>query len=389
MTKKLSRRKIAILSEAFLYDGAPGVNGTLVQLFNIAEALSGQDFDVHYVAANRKGGHRVDNYAGICLHWMPSTASSLNWRGEIQEARRLLDDVAPDIVYQRGRSHLTWAAASWAAKRGKRFVWASNGEDSCDYWKKIRQISRSRRRLWRKLLLCIWFLPLDILIHRGIALADAVINQTAHQKQRLLVNYCKAGVILPSLFPPPSEVSFQVKEKLVLWLANPGPAKRPEFFLDLAEQLAGAHSWCFALGGNIPETPYGTALETRASELANVKVVGAIPFDDSQAWYARASLFVNTSLPEADGLPNAYIQAWYAGTPVLSLNHDPNGWIGIHGLGFCAGGDKHALVAKLRELMNDPETLAEMAARCRSFAEKTFCASDLLDRYIQVFTDDG
>lgn len=381
--------KIAILADSFLHDESTGVNGTQVQLFNVANALTGRDFAVHYVARTRDFRQGARMYKDIRMHWMRPAAGVFGWPREILAAMRALDGIDADIVYQRGRSHLTCAASAWARKRGKRFVWASNGEDSCDFWKNLTRVRRSRRPLWKKLLLWMYFLPLDLRIHRGIGRADTVINQTEHQKQRLRVNFGKDGTILPSYFPPPAPNTAGGKEKLVLWLANPGPGKRPDLFLDLTERLADAAAWRFVLGGRIPDTPYGRDLAARLAALPNAEAADAIPFRESDAWYARASLFLNTSLPEADGLPNAYIQAWYAGTPVLSLHHDPNGWIARHGLGFCADGDETALTAKARDFMNDPDALTQMAAHCRDFARETFGGDDVVDGYVKVFTADS
>lgn len=378
--------KIAILADSFLHDESTGVNGTQVQLFNVSNALAGREFTVHYIAGTRDFQQASDVYGGVRIHWMRPAAGAFGWPRNTLAATRILDGIDPDIVYQRGRSHLTHAASAWARKRGKRFVWASNGEDSCDFWKNLARVRHSRRPFWKKCLLWIYFLPLDLLIHRGIGKANAVINQTAHQNQRLRANFGKDGAILPSYFPPPAPNTAGGKEKLILWLANPGPGKRPDLFLDLAERLADEAAWRFVLGGRIPDSPYGHDLATRLAALPNAEAAGAIPFRESDVWYARASLFLNTSLPEADGLPNAYIQAWYAGAPVLSLHHDPNGWLARHGLGFCADGDEAALAAKARDFMNDPDTLAQMAARCRTFARETFGGDDVVDGYVKVFT---
>lgn len=382
-------KSIAILADSFLYDESTGVNGTQVQLFNIANALTGRDFTVHYISGTGDFRHATGTHTGIRLHWMRRATGVFRWPQDILAAMRILDRIDPDIVYQRGRSHLTCAAAAWARKRDRRFVWASNGEDSCDFWKNLIRIRRSPRPLWRKLLLWLYVLPLDMLIHRGIGRATGVINQTQHQKQRLQTNFAKRGMVLPSYFPPPVQDSAHGKESLVLWLANPSPGKRPDAFLDLAERLTDATGWRFVLGGHIPDTPYGRDLAARTAALPNVDTTGAIPFAASDACYDRASLFINTSLPDADGLPNAYIQAWYAGAPVLSLHHDPNGWIARNGLGFCAGGDEAALAAKARDFMNDPKTLSQIAARCRAFARETFGGDDVVDGYVKVFTGEA
>jgi glycosyltransferase involved in cell wall biosynthesis len=115
-------------------------------------------------------------------------------------------------------------------------------------------------------------------------------------------------------------------------------------------------------------------------------MLGAVPFDESHALYARASLFVNTSRVEADGLPNSFIQAWLHGTPVLSLHHDPNGWIEGEGLGLCARGDTRRFLAGARALLADDGLRAAMGARCARFARETFAAEETIDAYVTLFS---
>jgi glycosyltransferase involved in cell wall biosynthesis len=171
----------------------------------------------------------------------------------------------------------------------------------------------------------------------------------------------------------------------VLWLASLSEAKQPGLFLDLAKGCADLVRWSFLLGGGTPRDAY-RELEARAARLPNVRMLGAVPFEGSDALYARASLFVSTSRVEADGLPNAFIQAWLKGTPVLSLHHDPNGWIEGEGLGLCASGDTGRLLAGARALLLDDDLRDAMGARCVRFANETFAAEETVDAYLTLFS---
>ena len=98
-----------------------------------------------------------------------------------------------------------------------------------------------------------------------------------------------------------------------------------------------------------------------------------------------SKIFVNTSLPDSDGLPNAYIQSWLSGTVVISLNHNPNNWFEKHKIGYCAHGDEKALKDYLKFLMNHPDVLVQMSKRAKIFAEETFANSEILDMYKKIF----
>src|SRR5688572_4891012 len=121
--------KIAILADAYLTDESTGVNGTQVQLYQLAHAFKERGHEVHYVCATRTTnlGRQIDD-DGIALHLLPDRQGVFAWLTDIRDAIRQLTAIAPDAVYQRGRSPLTYAAARWARRHTKPFVWGSNGE---------------------------------------------------------------------------------------------------------------------------------------------------------------------------------------------------------------------------------------------------------------------
>ena len=375
--------RITLLADSFLHDRSAVVNGTQVQLFHLASAFLKRGHEVHYVAATRDRTAVTERPEGMVFHWIERPTTVFSWCRDLGAYRSILDRIGPDAVYQRGRSHLTWIAAAWARDRRRPFVWGSNGEDSCTFWKATKRVRASDRAAWRKTLLYPVTALKDRLIHDGIRGATRVITQTRGQAAALRANFAKEGVVLPSTFPPPGGARAPRKEKSVLWLASLGHAKQPELFLRLAQRCRDLDGWRFLLGGGTRAAAYREALSREAARLPNVEMLGPVPFERSGECYARASLFVNTSRAEGDGLPNSFIQAWLHATPVLSLNHDPNGWIAEHGLGLCAAGDFERFVAGGRALMQGAG--AEPGARCARFAEKTFAAEETIDAYLDLF----
>jgi glycosyltransferase involved in cell wall biosynthesis len=211
------------------------------------------------------------------------------------------------------------------------------------------------------------------------------VAQTRTQAEGLRRNYGKEGLVLPSLFEETGGAG-GTKERSVLWLASLSHSKQPELFLDLARACGDLEGWSFLLGGGTRVEAYRREIESLAASLEGVRLLGAVPFDRSHALYARASLFVSTSRPDGDGLPNAFIQAWLHGTPVLSLHHDPNGWIEGQGLGLCAKGDRGRFLEGGRALLGDDELRAAMGERCKKFARKTFSAEETIDAYLALFS---
>ena len=376
--------EIAFLGDSFLFDNSTGVNGTQVQMYNLAKAFADRGLGIHYVSLTKNEKQDSENVEGIEIHWIKSNFEIFSWLKEVSDFRKVLNSIKPDVVYQRGRSYLTYVGGAWAEKNNKYFVWGSNGEDSCDFWKGILRLRKSKRPLWRKLILYPYFGIQDVLIHRGIRKANCVINQTDYQRARLLKNYGKKGIIIPSYFRLGHSNTNEKRSKHCLWVGNLSPNKQPEIFLRLAQHCKALADWKFILVGGTKDERYWSYLVKESVLSANVAMTGNVPFNQMDTYFADASLFVNTSNMEADGISNAMIQAWLHGVPVLSLNHDPNDWITGKRLGFCAKGDLKAFLSTGYRMLQDVDALEEMGKSCAEFAKNTFASDKIMDHYVEI-----
>jgi len=350
-------------------------------MYNLALAFKDKGLDVHYLSLTPNQEHVDEINKGIMIHWIKKKKSFFSWIDEMRVCQNILDRIQPDILYQRGRVYLTYTAAQWSQKNGKKFIWGTNGENSCEFWKNIRIVKKSQKSLWRKLLLYPYMAIQDRLIHRGIQGADQVVNQTDHQKNQLKKNFGKEGIVLPSYFLPPSLKSPK-KEKIVLWLASLTRNKQPELFLKFVEHNQDIN-WKFILGGGTKDKKYWHKLSRQAAQLKHLEMIGPVPFEETHHYYAQASLFVSTSLNE--GISNTFVQAWLNRTPVLSFSQDPNGWIEKYHLGYCAHNDVKDFLRQGRAFLEKQERLENQQESCVQFANKTFAAQEIIDTYIDIF----
>ncbi len=376
--------KVAFLAAAYLHDATTGIDGAQVQLHNLSHALAARGLDVHYISAT---GDRTkpacETVRGVHLRWVQMARPRLRWRWHLRAFFERLDQIQPDVVYQRGRSELTYVAARWAARNRRRFVWATNGEDSAELWRAIRRLLSSRRSRLRKALLLPGAYLRDALIHRGMRGAHVVVNQTAHQQERSLLCLQKHGVVLPSYFPGPPDPG-NGKRDVVLWVGNLWPVKQPEVFIELARACLRLPAWEFRLVGGCADSRYAEQLRCQAAQLPNCRLVGAVAFEEGQRHFAEARLLVNTSRPGTDGLPNAMVQAWLHASAVASLHPNPNGWLTERSLGYHADGSRERLLAAVTEALASRSELEAIGSRARRFALEQFASEEILDRYIEV-----
>ena len=131
----------------------------------------------------------------------------------------------------------------------------------------------------------------------------------------------------------------------------------------------------------VGEGPLAPALRSRAAALgiaAAVEFAGALPADEVAAQLRRAWLLAAPSLTasdgDAEGLPNAVVEAAASGVPVVASDHAgipeavDDGRTGL----LVPEGDTAALARALVGLLGAPDRRHDMAQAARSLAEDCF-----------------
>lgn len=374
--------RIAILAQTYLFDKTASINGTLVQLHNLAQGFVKKGIEVHYIATTKdrsKKSYKLEN--GIHFHWIQSQNGFFEWRRTVKLYKNILNTISPDAVYVRGRNVLQYVAGNYAKEQKINFVWGTNGEDSAELWKNLKRLKKSNKSLLKQIAL----FPLkaweDYFINQGMKMADIVINQTKHQQSETRKILNKSGVVLPNYFHETNANG--IKKNQILWLATLSPNKQPEKFIELFNKPIH-NNWGIILGGGSKIISYQTRISHKATDYG-ITCVGSVAFKNSFNYYQNAKIYVNTSQPDSDGLPNAYIQSWLAGTVVLSLHHDPNNWFDKHNIGYCSNGDMQQLRGKIDFLIENPKELQTMSENARLFANKTFANPEIIESYKNMF----
>ncbi|MDD7886237.1 glycosyltransferase family 4 protein [Flavivirga sp. 57AJ16] len=375
--------RLAILAQAYLYDNTVSINGTLVQLHHLAFGFKHAGIEVHYIALTEdKTKPEKSIIDGIHFYWVQIQSRLLLWKKIMPLYYNILIEIQPSVIYVRGRNVLQYVAGVYAKKNNIQYVWGTNGDDSAEFWKNTKRLKLSKKIGIKKLGLYPFKIVEDFFINKGMKMANVIINQSLHQQQETKRILNKNGIVLPSYFF--YRKTNMVKKNHILWLASLSPNKQPELFLRLID-TCDLNDWKAILGGGTKNKMYESKIKSLITNKNSVRVLGEVAFKDSFKYYETSKIYINTSKPDADGLPNAYIQSWLSGTVVLSLHHDPNNWMGTHNIGFSAKGDFNALKEKLKRLINEPEMLETMSDNAVKFATKTFTDSTIIQNYIKLF----
>ncbi|MBL7996236.1 glycosyltransferase family 4 protein [bacterium] len=357
-------KSICILMPHFFSERVGGVE---VQTYLIAKHLSKRSWDVHFIAQTLfpvKIG-TVTIHDGIHVHWVKKRALFSFFRKDIS---RLLKSINPALIYQRGRSYFTSSPAGYRfAKRYRKILIYHCAENNDLIMSFSRQeVIQSKKSILKKTILYFHALLSDYFFNNTIEKSSLVIAQTNEQTMRLKEKRNITAYLIPSSHEVPDAITEKDNPPIVFWIAHAGRRKRLELFIELAKRLQGKPIQ-FQFAGTIPHEQYKDEIFSQMKELTNIQYIGPLSWSESNRMFGKASVFVNTTMPDREGFPNTYIQAWLNETPVVTLNYDPDGIIEKNGLGFHSRSFDQ-LVIDVLQLVESEELRRKMGVNARAYA---------------------
>jgi len=356
---------------------ATKIGGAQYQGKALIEHLVGRrDIDIHFVGRRIRAIHQPEGYrihevgkrrpiAGTFLADVPSFWMAL---------RR----IRPDVIYQRVACTYTGVAALYARRAHARLVWHV-AHDS-DVQPSPRSSSASVSSVLSRFD--------ERIIDYGIRHADAIVVQTQHQADLLLRHYGRNdSTLIPNFHPLPDVLPDRQPEPVTItWVANIKPFKRPEVFVRLAEDFRNRPNVRLIMIGAPPlSNPEWPTLLAKIQALPNLLYLGGLSQEQVNDWLARSHVFVNTS--ESEGFANTFIQAWMRGTPVVSLDVDPDGLLASRMYGYCASGDYHALRRHVETLIDDPELRRMLSEQAKRHSRATYSYTNI-ESLVEVLLHD-
>ena len=164
-------------------------------------------------------------------------------------------------------------------------------------------------------------------------------------------------------------------------------SKRPDLLIEIARKapdirfvVCGGPTTFTAVPG------YGEQFVEILRALPNVEYRGQVPPDEANRVIANAAFFLSTA--DEEGFPNTFLQAWSCGTPIVTLQVDPDRIIERMGLGTVSGNVEHA-IRDIKALLDSPQRRDEIAARARNFVVENYSAAavvNLFERALQGFS---
>jgi len=168
----------------------------------------------------------------------------------------------------------------------------------------------------------------------GLRHAHHILVQSNVQKELLRRNFGLDGTVIRNFFDS-DIVPCNNKNEIILWVATIRSWKRPLEFIQLA-RLFPNENFVMIGGKDSSECDLYHAVEMECSLLSNIKFIGFQPLFETEKYFDKCKIFVNTS--ETEGFPNTFLQAWSRGVPVISYV-DPDDLIKMYRLGAVVQSD--------------------------------------------------
>lgn len=258
----------------------------------------------------------------------------------------------PDWYLSYGSSHLLGLTTAISKFLGTRSLFAAQFDSDV----LPRRALFERPRFW----------PLYAL---GLSWSDRIFLQHHKQFEDLPARWRRKSQVVPGVVDiPESYLAHADRQPYVAWVGVLRQPKRPDLLMEIARRLPSVN-FVVCGGTSIHRSPegYGEAIVQALQAQPNIRYLGHVAPSVAIETIRGAALLLSTS--DAEGFPSVFVEAWAQGTPVVTLNIDPDSVIAANGLGVVAGSVDGA-VRHIQSLVASPSARDAIAARTRAYVAK-------------------
>lgn len=184
----------------------------------------------------------------------------------------------------------------------------------------------------------------------GIRMADVVVTQS-EEHRRELAKFRVSATVLRNVFPLDTYLQPPFEEREgVLWVGRYVEFKQPWKVLELSDALPNIPFSIICTGDSSADPDYQRFCDD-AKKRPNVSFREHVRFSTINTYFETAIAFLSTST--AEGFPNTFLQALAAGTPIVSLNVDPDGMFERYDCGIACNGHFSSMIDAITRLYSD------------------------------------
>ncbi len=292
---------------------------------------------------------------------------------------KLLKKTKSKYYYQRTDFALTASTYFFTKHYNRTMIYALASDDDavCDKYVKENKKFSNYSNIFKKVLRKTDLFMIDKMVEYAKGRVNNVVCQNEEQVKLFHKSFNnKNTVLINNSFMAPKNEAVPEKEKVILWVGNNVNVKRPDIFVDLAQHFFNEKSdYTFVMIGKGCE-----GVDTKNIP-SNLKVLGSLGYKETNNWFAKASIFVNTS--SIEGMPNTFIQAWHYKTIIASLNVNPSSILTKNKLGIFADSNIDELKKQIDLAIKKPDYFNEYIINSQDYLNEFFNISKNVDRLIE------
>lgn len=362
-------KKIAILYPVH-YEQLTG--GAEIQIFYLINACKQQNWEIHFIFEEKET--EIKNKENVFLHPLQKLKNykfcGKGWFLYKKQIIKELDKIKPDTIYTRIGSSWIGIATRYARKQGIKHVHALASDNSV-----TRSLFRSP------------FYPLfsqieTYYINFGLKDADVIVAQNEFQRQMLRERFGKDSILVNQMTPFADEESIKKNNQKVkiIWVANFKELKRPEIFIQLAQNLKTYSDRIEMYMCGRTTSKYDCLMQ-ELKQLNYINYLGSLSQTEVFDLMNTAHILVNTSRYE--GFSNTFVQAWMRKVVVVSMNSNPNEILTRQRIGFLAP-DITSLTAIVGNLIENSEYIRELGEKSRQYAIENHDLNKNMQKILEI-----
>ncbi len=323
--------------------------GSEVQLFLIASQLAGdQSIDCHFMVADfgQKNRETFDNI---------TTWKSINFKAnmlkQIWVFYQTLKKIQADIYIQRALSKFSGIIAFICKLSGKKFAYMVANDGEVDLTHPIH-----RNPIWKTL------------AKKLFKFSNLIYVQSEYQKEAVKKNFNRDSIIIRSVVAESKRADKPDSKDYILWIGRCDKLyKQPEHFLHLARENPD-YKFVMIAPAATNQQDYFELIRKQASTVSNLLFINFVPHNESNSYFQKAKLLVNTSNQE--GFPATFLQAGINKTPILSLNVNPDNIFDKNKIGLVSRNDLSELDKNLQQIMTNAELYQQLSNNIYNYTIK-------------------
>jgi glycosyltransferase involved in cell wall biosynthesis len=355
----------------FIKDNFGG--GAEVQAYLTAKNLTNL-FDVYYLTSNPLKKEKFEVFENIKIFRVLRNTSIFAIL-DFPKVIYYILKIKPDIVYLRMNYPFLLPVGLISKILRIKTFWFSTEDITIDWFyhtKNFFKALKNYKKIYKIPILFINYLLYDICFSLGIYLMDKRIVQNKFQKEKLKKSFHLNSEIVYSIIEIENEEFEKNNEPLILWVSHLSQRKRPLLFLEIAKKMPDYKF--IMIGSDSPNFPKEIILNNKPN---NLEYLGKLTLEETNNYFKKAWIFVNTSYSYREGFPNTFLQAFKYRAVVVSLNVDPDDILKNYKIGFLTE-NLQRTISVIENLIKDENLRIEVSNRAYDYLIKHHSIENVL-----------